>query len=44
MYLRHGSGVGVLEGGGSFVTLVSPDGKDLTIIVETMVSETFSLF
>ena len=37
-YLQHGAGVGFLEGGGSFVALVSPDKKDLTIIVETMVS------
>ncbi|XP_076461151.1 galactocerebrosidase-like isoform X2 [Babylonia areolata] len=35
-YLRHGAGVGILEGGGSYVALVSPDGKDLTIVIETM--------
>ncbi|KAK7508505.1 hypothetical protein BaRGS_00000071 [Batillaria attramentaria] len=35
-YLRHGSGVGFPAGGGSYVSLVSPDGKDLTIIFETM--------
>lgn len=37
-YLNHGSGVGWLKEGGSFVSLVSPDKKHLTIIVETMVS------
>eukprot|EP00916_Digyalum_oweni_P000785 GHVL01001555.1.p1 GENE.GHVL01001555.1~~GHVL01001555.1.p1 ORF type:complete len:477 (-),score=26.76 GHVL01001555.1:847-2277(-) len=35
-YLEHGAGVGMLKGGGSYVALVSPDKKDLTIIVETM--------
>ncbi|XP_070211576.1 galactocerebrosidase-like isoform X2 [Littorina saxatilis] len=35
-YLEHGAGVGLLEGGGSYVALVSPDKKDFTIIVETM--------
>lgn len=35
-YLQHGSGVGLLKGGGSYVALVSPDGNDLTIIIETM--------
>ena len=27
----------MLDGGGSYVALVSPDGNDLTIVVETMV-------
>ncbi|XP_041369448.1 galactocerebrosidase-like isoform X3 [Gigantopelta aegis] len=35
-YLRHGSGVGMFDLGGSYVSLVSPDGKDLSIIIETM--------
>lgn len=33
-YLQHGSGVGHLDGGGSYVSLT--DGQDLTIIIETM--------
>ncbi len=37
-YLKHGSGVGHLKNGGSYVTLVSNDGHDITIIVETIVS------
>jgi len=35
-YLNHSAGVGMLDGGGSYVALVSPDGNDLTIVVETM--------
>ncbi|XP_071090488.1 galactocerebrosidase-like [Haliotis cracherodii] len=35
-YLAHGSGVGNFSGGGSYVSLVSPDGKNLTIVIETM--------
>ncbi|OON16404.1 glycosyl hydrolase family 59, partial [Opisthorchis viverrini] len=36
-YLGHGTGVGHLPEGGSYVSLVSPDRNELTIIVETMI-------
>lgn len=35
-YLRHGAGVGHLAHGGTYVTLVSPDKKDFSIVLETM--------
>ncbi|XP_055955737.1 galactocerebrosidase-like [Patella vulgata] len=35
-YLRHGAGIGKLNGGGSHVALISPDRKNITIIIETM--------
>ncbi len=37
-YLKHGSGVGKLNNGGSYVTFLSPNGNDFTIVIETMVS------
>ena len=42
-YLKHGQGVGHFVFGGSYVSLVSPDGKDLTIVMETMVCISFIL-
>jgi len=38
-YLQHGSGVYALAHGGSMVSLISPDEKDLTVVVETMVAD-----
>ena len=38
-YLAHGNGTGWLPGGGSYSTLVSGDGKDFTVILETMTRE-----
>ncbi|CAF1193727.1 unnamed protein product [Adineta ricciae] len=35
-FLKHGSGVGLLDNGGSYVSLTDPTGEQLTIIVETM--------
>lgn len=35
-YLKHGHGSGHFVYGGSYVSLVSPDGKDLTVVIETM--------
>ncbi|CAF0942938.1 unnamed protein product [Adineta ricciae] len=35
-FLRHGSGVGLLDKGGSYVSLTDPNGQQLTIIIETM--------
>ena len=37
-YLKHGSGVGHLENGGSYVTLVNGDSSHMTMVIETMVS------
>ncbi|XP_055956998.1 galactocerebrosidase-like [Patella vulgata] len=39
-YLQHGSGVGNLQYGGTFVSLVSPDQSQLTIVIETMSHDT----
>ncbi|XP_046334145.2 galactocerebrosidase-like [Haliotis rufescens] len=38
-YLRHGAGVGTFKYGGTYVTLVSPEGNDVTIIIETMMDD-----
>jgi galactosylceramidase len=35
-FLQHGSGVGLLDNGGSYVSLTDPTSQELTIIVETM--------
>ncbi|KAL5460123.1 hypothetical protein EMCRGX_G033550 [Ephydatia muelleri] len=35
-YLKIGSGAGHLVSGGSYVTFISPDSKDFTIVIETM--------
>lgn len=35
-FLQHGSGVGLLDNGGSYVALTDSTGQQLTIIVETM--------
>ncbi|XP_065844131.1 galactocerebrosidase-like [Oscarella lobularis] len=35
-YLKHGYGVGNLDGGGTYVAFLSPNKKDLTIVIETM--------
>ena len=38
-FLQHGQGVGLLDNGGSYVSLTDPKGEHLTIIVETMKRE-----
>ncbi|XP_046548297.1 galactocerebrosidase-like [Haliotis rubra] len=35
-YLKHGAGVGRFSNGGIYVSLVSPDQKDFTIVIETI--------
>ncbi|XP_055955297.1 galactocerebrosidase [Patella vulgata] len=35
MYLKHGSGVGNFSRGGSYVTFMSPDQQDFTVVIET---------
>jgi galactosylceramidase len=35
-YAAHGSGVQMLNGGGSMVTRISPDGKDFSMVIEKM--------
>ena len=37
-YLQDGQGCGWLPGGGSYVTRVSPDGRDFSIVIETFES------
>ena len=39
-YLPVGSGAGHLDHGGSYVSFVDPNTKDITIVLETMVSNT----
>ncbi len=36
-YLKHGSGSGRLDSGGSYVTFIDPVTKDFTLVIETMV-------
>lgn len=37
-YLKHGSGVGMLDKGGSYVSFVDPnDPSKFTLVIETMV-------
>ena len=35
-YLARGAGVGLLDGGGSYVSLTDPNGTELTIVIELM--------
>ncbi|XP_046548415.1 galactocerebrosidase-like [Haliotis rubra] len=35
-FLRHGAGVGAFKYGGTYAALVSPEGNDVTIIIETL--------
>jgi len=35
-YLQHGAGAGALEKGGTYVTFISPDRRDFSIVIETM--------
>ena len=43
-YLSHAAGVGTLNKGGSYVSLVSPDKKEFTLILETMVPKDSACF
>ena len=38
-FLQHGSGVGLLDNGGSYVALTDPTGQRLTIVIETMIRD-----
>lgn len=35
-YLANGKGAGTLPGGGSYVTLISPDSKYFTLVIEKL--------
>jgi len=37
LYLRHGRGLGMLQGNGSYVSLTSVDRQQLTIVIQTLV-------
>ena len=37
-YLSHGAGVGHLDKGGSYISMINDDSSQLTIVIETMVS------
>ena len=43
-YLPTGSGAGHLDQGGSYVSFMDPNTKDITIVIETMVSTHVAIY